>query len=643
MDEAPLQVRGGLFLGIAEASQNALAVLRRDGRVTFMNRRGLDLLQAGELAGIRSRSWYSLWPAEHAAAAQHAVETAAAGQTKSFRVFLAVETGAPRWWDTVVSPVFDRAGRVIRVLTQSRDVTAEIETQSFLDTIIDHVPAVLYAKDARSGRYVLMNQAAERMFGVERDDVLGRTDADLMPGRLAALRRRLDQSVVRSGRVHLEEMEIPVANGAKRRFRGRSLATYGDEGARHIIGVAEDVTDEHAAAEALKAALEHAESANRAKSEFLANMSHEIRTPLNGVVGVADVLARTQLSPAQREMVELIRASGETLERLLSEVLDLARVESGQVEIQVEPFHLGDALRSVAGLLALRAEEKGVAFRVDIPAEADAWVLGDAVRVKQILTNLLSNAVKFTEWGEVRLKAACDADGAWRFEVSDTGVGFDAADKERVFGRFQQADGSITRRFGGTGLGLAISRQLAELMGGDLDCDSTPGEGSNFTLHLSLAEAETPRSATSAQEALEEPTGADDRPLRVLLADDHPTNRKVVELILDQVGVEMVSVENGQEALDAFRELPAFDLVLMDMQMPFMDGLTATREIRRWEAQQGLPRTPIHMLTANALAEHLEAGRAAGADRHLAKPIAADRLIAALAEAAEIAEARQAA
>jgi signal transduction histidine kinase len=234
-------------------------------------------------------------------------------------------------------------------------------------------------------------------------------------------------------------------------------------------------------------------ASNRAQSEFLANMSHEIRTPLNGVVAIAGVLEKTPLSDRQAELVRIIRGSGETLERLLSDVLDLSKIETGALAIETEPFNLAEALRSVAALCGPRAEEKGVALRVEIPPAAEAVVLGDVVRVKQVVTNLVSNAVKFTDQGHVILRATAGrAPDAWRIEVEDTGVGFDPAKKSRIFARFQQADGSVTRRFGGSGLGLSISRQLVDLMGGTLDCDSRPGAGSTFTAELPLPRAAQP-------------------------------------------------------------------------------------------------------------------------------------------------------
>ena len=383
----------------------------------------------------------------------------------------------------------------------------------------------------------------------------------------------------------------------------------------------------------LKDARARAEAANRTKSEFLANMSHEIRTPLNGVVAMADALGREELPPRQREMIDIIRTSGETLERLLSDILDSAKIEAGQMSLEKASFDLRQTLSDVGALWRARAEDKGLLLHVGIDPALPRAVTGDVVRVRQVIGNLVSNAVKFTTEGEVRLTVAAEPDDRVLVTVSDTGVGFDDTQMSRLFTRFQQADGSITRQFGGTGLGLAISRDLVERMGGEMGCASKPGEGATFWVRLPLDVAEIDEPATSApvEPVVRAANDADAAggPLHILLADDHPANRKVVEVLLSVADVNIVAVEDGQKAVDAYRK-DRFDLILMDMQMPVMDGLSATCAIREIEQRLGLPRTPLLMLTANAMAEHVAAGAEAGADGHLSKPVTSDRLFAAV-------------
>ncbi|MFN3857135.1 MAG: ATP-binding protein [Caulobacter sp.] len=381
-----------------------------------------------------------------------------------------------------------------------------------------------------------------------------------------------------------------------------------------VAGVVRALAGEAAAYEA---AVAEAQAAAAAREVFLANMSHEIRTPLNGVVGVAQALSQTPLTPAQQEMVGLIGGSGRVLERLLSDVLDSAKIEAGAFALESGVFNLRDEIEAAALLMRDRAADKGVDFSLTFAPEADGCFTGDAVRLRQIVANLASNAVKFTEAGGVRLKVEIDDGGGESrllLTVEDDGIGFDDETGERLFQPFIQADASITRRFGGSGLGLSISRALAEAMGGGLSARSTPGVGSRFLLNVPL-----PRAAVERVEAAPEQAELSDR-LRVLLAEDHPTNQKVVQLFLEPHGIEVVVAENGQIALDLWRG-GGFDVVLMDMQMPVMDGVAAVGRIRAVEEAEGLPRTPIAMLTANALAEHRAAAIAAGADGHIAKPI----------------------
>ncbi|WP_132088036.1 ATP-binding protein [Caulobacter sp. BK020] len=371
------------------------------------------------------------------------------------------------------------------------------------------------------------------------------------------------------------------------------------------------------------AELEHA---NQAKSVFLANMSHELRTPLNGVIAIGDRLADEADPERRRELAALVTSSGRLLEQVLSDILDVSKIEAGQFHLTPAPFDLATLVSGVAELHRASAQAKDLNFRWSIQPGLAGSYLGDAGRISQILNNLLANAVKFTAIGEVALSVESGAEGL-SFIVSDTGVGFDDTVRRRLFKRFVQADQSITRQFGGSGLGLSICAALAEMMGGRIDARAVVGRGATFRVDLPLTRI---RAVEDAAPDAEEEISLEG--LRVLVAEDHPTNQKVVEIILQPFDVDLTMVADGQAALDAFAP-GAFDAILMDMQMPVMDGLTATRLIREREAAAGAPPVLLVMLTANAMEEHILAARAAGADLHLAKPVRPAQLLEALARA----------
>ena len=370
-----------------------------------------------------------------------------------------------------------------------------------------------------------------------------------------------------------------------------------------------------------------AEAANAAKSAFLATMSHEIRTPLNGVLGMAQAMAADELAEVQRERLLVIHRSGEALLAILNDVLDLSKIEAGKLELETIEFDLADLAQGAYSAFTALANKKGLSFALDI-GQARGRYMGDPTRVRQILYNLISNALKFTDQGEIRVTAARQGD-MLEIAVADTGVGISPENLVRLFQKFDQLDSSTTRRFGGTGLGLAICHELAQLMGGDIAVESRLGEGSKFLVRLPLpwiGEEKGPPELAPAP-----PPELQPMRLRVLAAEDNQVNQLVLKTMLHQLGVEPTVVENGEAAVEAWAN-GEWDIVLMDVQMPVMDGLTATAQIRELEARKGSRRTPIVALTANAMSHQIEQYLAAGMDGHVAKPIAAADLFQTLCD-----------
>jgi PAS domain S-box-containing protein len=407
------------------------------------------------------------------------------------------------------------------------------------------------------------------------------------------------------------------------------------------FGVVHDISDRKENEERLTAAKDAADAANRAKSEFIANISHEIRTPMNGVIGVAGALAKTEMSPKQNEMVQLIVGSAASLQRLLSDILDLSKIEAGHLDIQGTRFDFQAELIDAARLSQAAAHEKGLNFEIQLRPETMGLFEGDPGRINQVVRNLLSNAVKFTATGKVSLRAAIEpvpsADGkVWvRIDVEDSGMGFGPENAAHLFKRFSQADNSITRRFGGSGLGLYLSRQIVEAMGGTIGARSTPRLGSIFSIRIPLRKLPDrseldllgPEPSLKIMNSFAD--NPDGRRIKILLAEDHPVNRKVVQLILAPFPVDLTIAVDGQQAVEAFKAR-IFDLVLMDVQMPILDGLTAIRQIRTFEAERGRVRTPVAVLSANAMDQHRDEAVEAGADAHIAKPVTPDRLLSAI-------------
>jgi PAS domain S-box-containing protein len=406
-----------------------------------------------------------------------------------------------------------------------------------------------------------------------------------------------------------------------------------------MIGAMQNITAQKQAEAALVQAKEDAEAANRAKSAFLATMSHEIRTPLNGVLGMAQAMENDELEPVQRRRLSTIRQSGEALLLILNDLLDLSKIEAGKLELEATEFALTPLLEGVCGGFVEAAARKGVGLVLDTDASAPGIYRGDPTRLRQILFNLVSNALKFTEVGEVRLSARRDGD-TLILNVTDTGIGIAPDRLSRLFNKFEQADASTTRRFGGTGLGLAISRDLATLMGALIDASSVEGAGSDFRLAVDLPRLGDERGLDAAATAA--PHVTSERALRVLAAEDNAVNQVVLRTLLQQFGIEPMIVANGAAAVTAWRG-EDWDVILMDVQMPVMDGPSAARAIRTGEAASGRARTPIVALTANAMSHQIAEYRAAGMDGVVAKPIRVEELLAALQASLEAPDAEVAA
>ena len=545
-------------------------------------------------------------------------------------------SGELYWVDATIVPLMGADGLPEQYIAIRTDITvrktmeAELAEQlRFVEVLLEATPTAIYLKD-RQGRYLRFNKAFEALFGIEREAWIGKTVFELVTGDAANMMDSKDKELFSGNTIQTYQAEFLNRKTGEIReglyWKAPLTDVHGE--VTGLVGTILDITERSRFEQELRVAKRNAEAASQAKSDFLANMSHEIRTPMNGVIGMTDLALELEQNPTQKEYLRIVKSSAQSLMVILNDVLDFSKIEAGKLNIEAVRFPLVETIEETLKTLRSRANQKGLVLESKLQADLPADVMGDPVRLRQILTNLCDNAIKFTGQGGVYIAVQCTpvADGhELQISVRDTGIGIPPEKQQGVFDAFSQADTSTTRRFGGTGLGLTICARLVSLMGGRIWLESEEGRGSTFHFTIHAQSAALAPVAAELPPAMSAP--APIRVLQVLLVEDHPINQILATTLLKKWGHAVTLAKNGQEAVDLFGS-QTWDVILMDMQMPVMGGLEATRLIRAAEGTG--KRTPIIAMTANAMDSDRQACLQAGMDDHLAKPFNATGLQAML-------------
>ncbi len=530
------------------------------------------------------------------------------------------------WMEIAKAPVRNRDGEVIGIVGVSRDISERKQAEAALRksegqlrALLDAIPDRAWLKDAQ-GRYVAVNRSTQEFFGLTQDEIVGKTVEDLYPGDMLQLINEEEAQIFGTLRPTRIERQFGLNGRWYETIKTPILAPDGS--AAGLVAISRDVTERKQAEDELRAAKALAEDANRAKGEFLSHMSHEMRTPMNAILGFAELALLEHPDENQREHLSKITAASKSLLRVIDDVLDFERVNAGKLQMESMDFKISDVLRNVRDVVERSAAAKGLALRMTVAQDVPSRMKGDPGRIGQVLINLCANAVKFTAQGYVevlvRAEPSTGTNPMLRFSVLDTGIGISAAELARLFQPFTQADSSTTRRYGGTGLGLVICKRLAELMGGRIWIESEPGVGTTvfFTMPCTPGDEPDPAQGRAREQLPAEAAALLGK--RILIVDDHPTNRMLMAKLLKLAGAQSVPAESGLDALRVLGEAARMDLVLMDLRMPEMDGYEATRRIRadaRWA------KLPIVAVTASAATYERARCMAAGMNDVIIKPI----------------------
>jgi two-component system sensor histidine kinase/response regulator len=630
--EALLQTNG-ILSAVIEGTADSIFVKDLKGRYLMMNPAGAKFL-GRSIEEIVNKTDMELYPAQTARQFIEAdLIVLDGGKTKIFEG-TATARGLVRDYLVTKSVYRNEQGKVIGLIGISHDITERkraeetlLQERIFLRTLIDNIPDSIYVKDTAC-RKIIANPADLRNIGVHSEaEVLGKDDFAMFPKELAEGFFADDQLVLLTGQPVLNREEYLIDKKGEKRWILTTKIPSRDVNGQIVglIGLGRDITER----KAMELDLEHARDAAlesaRLKSEFLANMSHEIRTPMNGVIGMTGLLLDTELTEDQRDFAETIRSSGDSLLTIINDILDFSKIEAGKLQFEILDFDLNNAVEGAVELLAERARDKKLELASLIYADVSRDLRGDPGRLRQILTNLIGNAVKFTEHGEVIVRAEkeseTETDIVVRFSVSDTGIGISEAAQQTLFQAFTQADGSTTRKYGGTGLGLAISRQLVGLMGGEIGIISAPGEGSTFWFKAQFDKQPAGRvlRQVSAPASLDK--------LRVLIVDDNATNRKILSHQLSSWGITYEEADSGVRALELLQSAAAqgqaYELAILDLMMPGMDGFQLARAIRSDPAIAGMQ---LVLLTSYGQRGDGAIAREAGVAAYLTKPVRQSQL-----------------